>query len=225
MMQLTENTARMVRLPVTLLRETESHPESQLMVDLSALQTVGIVDVEGLPFGVEVERSETGFAVAVARILGPAKWQMGLRADCRSIHIDDPGFKIAQSLEGFVHIPRVNSSRQTVLYVVGDLQSIFEIVKWNHANDRPEDFFLADAHHRITIGEDCRFMEPAAGVRSGFQAMSSCGEFRSFCLSNFDVAHHGFELLLVDAWPHLGCRVEAVADFQRLHALDKFLHE
>jgi len=42
-------------------------------IDLCALQAVGIVDIERLPFGVEVDGGGSGFTVAIAGVLPASK--------------------------------------------------------------------------------------------------------------------------------------------------------
>src|SRR5579862_8484558 len=46
------------------------------VVDLGALQAIGIIDVERLPLGVEIESGHARFTMAVAGILDSAEWQM-----------------------------------------------------------------------------------------------------------------------------------------------------
>src|SRR2546429_6292964 len=49
------------------------------VVDLGALELVGIIDVDGLPFGEEINGGDGGFAVAIAGLLSAAKGQMRFR--------------------------------------------------------------------------------------------------------------------------------------------------
>ena len=42
-------------------------------VNLRALQLVAVIDVDGLPLGIEIQRGGGGLAVAVARLLGAAE--------------------------------------------------------------------------------------------------------------------------------------------------------
>src|SRR5580692_10833497 len=78
------------------------------VVDLGALQAIGIIDVERLPLGVEIESGHAGFTVAVAGILDSAEWQMRFGADRGRVHVDDSGFEIALRAEGVVHVAGVD---------------------------------------------------------------------------------------------------------------------
>src|ERR1700678_2818247 len=49
-------------------------------VDLRLLQLVGIIHVDRLPLGVEINRADSAFAMAVAGGLRPAEWQVHFRA-------------------------------------------------------------------------------------------------------------------------------------------------
>src|SRR5882762_8643678 len=84
-------------------------------IHLCALQAVGVIDIERLPFGVEVDGGRSGFAVAVASFLCPSKGKLDFRSDRGRIHVDDAGFKIPHGPICLIHIPRVDRSRQTVL--------------------------------------------------------------------------------------------------------------
>src|SRR5580658_3530101 len=55
--------------------------------------------------------------------------------------------------------------------------------------------------------------------------MSAGSQLRPFSATDAHVLDHRLQLLFVDAGAHLGGGVEAVADFHRFHARDKFLDE
>src|SRR5882762_4904731 len=65
------------------------------VVDLGALELVGVVDVEGFPFGVEIDGGDCGFAVAVAGFLSAAEGQVSFGADGSRAHIDHPAAETA----------------------------------------------------------------------------------------------------------------------------------
>src|SRR6266700_4616465 len=75
-----------------------------IVVDLGALEPVGIVDIHGLPLGEKIDRGDGGFAVAVAGLLRTAEGQVGLRANGRRVHVDNSGVEIASGLEGAGHV-------------------------------------------------------------------------------------------------------------------------
>src|SRR5712672_1433787 len=70
-----------------------------IVVDLGALEFVGIVDVDCFPFGEKIDGGNGGFAVAVAGLLGTAKGQVRLGADGRGIDVDNSRVEVARGLE------------------------------------------------------------------------------------------------------------------------------
>ena len=163
------------REPFASLRVT-SAPALQIglvVVDLSALEFVGIVDVDGFPFGEEIDGGDGGFTMAIAGLLGAAKGEMSFCADGGCIDVDDAGVKIAKSGEGSVDVAGVHGSGQAVGDAVGDVNSLLEIVDGNHRNDGTEDFFLSDVHLGIAIGEDGGLVKPSFGVSAFVESMAA----------------------------------------------------
>src|SRR5579862_2660446 len=150
---------------------------------------------------------------------------MGLRADRGRIDVDDARLQIALRDEGLVYVTGVNRSGEAVIHAVGDGDGLVEGVERHYRHHGPEDFFLADAHLRVAIGEHGRFVEPPARVRAGLQAVAAGGQLGAFVDTDADVFHHRLKLLLVNARAHLRGGVQAVAYFQRLHASHEFFDE
>src|SRR5271163_141392 len=135
-----------------------------LIIDLRALQTVGVIHVHRLPFGVEIQRGESRFAMAVARVLGAAKREVGFGADGGRVDVDDARFQITLGAERLIDVARVDRSRKTVLHAVGDGDGVVKRIERHHRDDRAENLLLADTHLRVAIGEDGRLVEPALRV-------------------------------------------------------------
>src|ERR1700732_2083530 len=114
--------------------------------------------------------------MAVAGLLNAAKVQMGFRTDCRRVHVDDPRLEISLRAERNIDVSGVDRRGQPVFHAVRDADRFLERVEWNHADDRAEDFFLADSHIRIAINEHCRLEKPAFGAIAAFDAMSAGSE-------------------------------------------------
>src|SRR5208282_1355102 len=131
------------------------------LVDLGALELVGIVDVDGFPLGEEVEGGDGGFAMAVAGLLGSAEGEVRFGADGGSVDVDDAGVEIAEGGEGGIDVAGVDGSGEAVGDIVGNFDSLLEIVDGNYRNDGAEDFFLGNAHLGRAIAEDGGFVEPA----------------------------------------------------------------
>src|SRR5882762_8913588 len=184
------------------------------VVDLGALEFVGVVDVEGFPFGVEIDRSDGGFAVAVAGFLRAAEGQVGFGADGWRVDVDDAGEQVADGVKGAIHVARVDRGREAVGHAVGYFHGFFQASDGDYRNHRAEDFFLRDAHLWIAVAEHCRFVEPTFGEGAVSQAMAASKKLGAFGLADLHVLHYGFELLLVDAGTHIDSWVEAIAEFQ-----------
>src|ERR1700758_1593472 len=126
------------KLPQRTKRDTEETPlwtsvssvVSGLVfaVDLRFLQFIGVVDIDRLPLGVEVNRADAALAVSVASGFGTAEGQMDLRANRRGIDVGDAGIQIANRGEGLVYIFRVDSRREAVLDSVGDFDGVFHAI-------------------------------------------------------------------------------------------------
>src|SRR5882762_7023052 len=184
------------------------------VVDLGALEFVGVVDVEGLPFGVEIDGGDSGFAVAVAGFLGAAEGQVGFGADGWGVDVDDAREQVANGVKGAIDVARVDRGREAVGHAVGYFHGFFQASDGDYRNHRAEDFFLRDPHPGIAVAEHRRFVEPTFGERAVSQATAAGEELGAFGLADLHVLHYGFELLLVDARTHIDSWVEAIADFQ-----------
>src|SRR5215469_7234769 len=101
------------------------------VVDLGALQLVGIIDVDGLPFGEEINGGDGGFAVAIAGPLGAAKRQMRFCPNGRRVDVDDSGVQVAHGLESAVHVSCVNRSGKAVRHAVCHLNGIVQAADRN----------------------------------------------------------------------------------------------
>src|SRR5216683_2519543 len=107
---------------------TGSITSELIVIDLSALELVRIVDVDGLPFGEEIDGGNGGFAVTVAGLLGAAEGQVCFSADCRSVYIDNSGIEIASGLEGAIHVARVDGGGESVSHAVRHIDGLFQAV-------------------------------------------------------------------------------------------------
>src|SRR4051812_41163461 len=134
-------------------------------VDLGALETVGIVYVNRLPFGIEIYGGLAALAVSVASGLGAAEGKMHLGSDSRRVHVRDSGIQVARGAEGGVHVAGVDGGRKAIDHVVGDLDGVVEAVGRDERDDRAEDLFLSNAHLGIDVAEDCGLEEVAVRVR------------------------------------------------------------
>src|SRR5919201_5063042 len=84
------------------------------VVDLGPLQAAGVVDVERLPFGEDVERGLAGLAVAVAGVLRAAERQVDLGSDRAGVDVRDAGVEVAHRAEGLVDVAAEDRRREAV---------------------------------------------------------------------------------------------------------------
>src|SRR5882762_4992182 len=107
----------------SLCRNVGSYPSKWedlfRVVDLGALEFVGVVDVEGLPFGVEIDGGDGGFAVAVAGFLGATEGQVGFGADGWGVDIDDASEQVANGVKCAIDVARVDRGREAIGHAVG----------------------------------------------------------------------------------------------------------
>src|SRR5580700_9092808 len=115
------------------------------IIDLCALQFVGVIDVDGLPGREEVE-SAIAFAMAVASVFDSAERQVHFCADGRRVDIGDSSLEVADGGKGAVYVFCVERSGEAVVDGVGDLDGIFEGGELDESDYRTKDFFARDAH-------------------------------------------------------------------------------
>ncbi len=107
------------------------------VVDLGALQLVGVVDVDRFPGGEEVDGA-VAFAVAVAGVLDAAEGQMDFGADGGRVDVGDAGLEVADGGEGAVHVLGVERGGEAVVDGVGDLDGLLEGVELDEATTGPK---------------------------------------------------------------------------------------
>ena len=113
------------------------------VVDLGALEFVGVVDVDRFPGGEEVDGA-VAFAVAVAGVLDAAEGQVDFCADGGRVDVGDAGFEVADGGEGAVEVLGVERAGQAVVDGVGDFDALLEGVELDEGDDGAEDFFAGD---------------------------------------------------------------------------------
>src|SRR5438105_1880880 len=123
-------------------------------VDLGLLEPARIVDVDRLPLSEDVKRGLTGFAVAVARLLRPAEWEMDLGADRPGIHVRDAGVQVAHRAESAVHVAREDRRGEPEADAVRGPHGLVEVPYRNQRRRRAEDLLLCDPHLRLDVAED-----------------------------------------------------------------------
>src|ERR1700691_1462126 len=100
-------------------------------VDLRLLQLVRIVDVDGLTFRIEIDRSDAALAVAVPCCFGASKGQIHFGADGGRVDVGDAGIQVANCRKSLVDVLRVKRGGQAVLDSIRDFDRVFEVVARN----------------------------------------------------------------------------------------------
>src|SRR5256885_13452497 len=121
------------------------------VVDLRALQLIGVVDVQRLPLGVEVDGGDGCLAMAIAGLLGAAKGQMRLGPNGRRIDINDAGEQIARRAEGAIHVARINRCGKAIGHAISHIDGFVEAADGDHRYDRPKNLLLRDAHFGAAV--------------------------------------------------------------------------
>src|SRR5580704_1927691 len=132
-----------------------------VVINLGALEFVGVVDVDGFPLREEVDGGDGGFAVAVAGLLGAAEGEMRFGPDSGRVHIDDAGVKVPHRGKGAIDVARIDGRGEAVRHAVGDFDSLLKTINRNERNHGTKDFFLGDAHFELAIAEDRWLVEPS----------------------------------------------------------------
>ncbi|MCY1561398.1 hypothetical protein D9M68_986490 [compost metagenome] len=71
---------------------------------------------------------------------------------------------VALEVRGVLQRAGADTRGQAVGAGIGQLQGVLVVVGGNGAGDRPEDFFLGDAHLRLGVDEQRRAHEVALGL-------------------------------------------------------------
>jgi hypothetical protein len=169
-----------------------------LGVDLRALQSPAVIDIERFPFAKGVERSLPGFARTVAGASRASKGELHLAANRAGVNIDDAGRQLPHRRKCSVDAPGVDGTDEAVGGVVIDGDGLLEAAGFDDAHDRAKNFLTRNAHRRGDIVEDGRMIEPAAAALAFGKTFAAREQPRAFVEANLDVALDSFQRGLVD---------------------------
>src|SRR5436190_14896623 len=190
-------------------------------VDLRLLELPRVVDVDRLPLGEDVERGLTGFAVAVAGVLGPAEREMHLGADRPRVDVRDPGLEVAHRAEGRVHVAGEDRRRKPELDPVRDADRLVDILHADQRGGGPEDLLLRDPHPGVDVTEDRRPVEVAVAEPVAAGHLAAGQELGALVLPDRRVRVDFLERALVDHRADVDAFLPAGAETQLLGGLDE----
>src|ERR671931_2023240 len=163
---------------------SESGRSSGSSVDLGLLELPGVVDVDRLPLGEDVQRGLARLAVAVPGVLRAAEGQVHLGADRARVDVRDPGHEVAHRAEGLVHVAGEDRRREAEADSVRDADRLVEVAHRDERRRRPEDLLLGDPHLRLDVAEDRRAVEVALVEAIPGRDLAAGEELRALVLAD-----------------------------------------
>src|SRR3954453_13396988 len=173
-------------------------------VDLGPLKPAGVVDVDRLPLGEDVEGGLARLAMAVPGVLRPAEREMDFGAGRAGVHIRDPCLEVAHRPKRLVHVAREDGGREPVLDPVRDANRLVEVAHLDERRGRAEDLLLRDAHLRVDVGEDRRAVVEALREVAVGRDLAAREEPRALLLAALRVRVDLLDCCLVDHGSDVG---------------------
>src|SRR4051812_23625575 len=167
------------------------------LVNLRLALGPGVVNVDDLELGVEVERDAALLARSNTGALHAAERNLRFTAGGAGVHVRDAGFNAINELENLGHVARVNRGAQPEAHAVGNFDGFFQILHANYGEDGAEYFLLGDAHSRLYVVEDGRRAEQALIVMAAAEAISAANQLGPFLLADFQMLENRVELRVV----------------------------
>src|ERR687886_2554815 len=136
----------------------------------------------------------------------------GAELDPVAVQRQAPRAHLAGDTHSPIQVLGPHASRQAVLRVVGNADSVVVIVKWDHNEHGAEDLVLGYPHGVVNVGEDRRLHVPALRLARGPAATH--GDRRTFPSPTSDVVLHAPPLAFRHQWADLGRGIMRIADPQ-----------
>src|SRR5579872_4919825 len=194
------------------------------LVKIAFALAAGVIEIDDLQIGVEIDGRVAHFARADAAIFRAAKRYMCFAADRWRIYVRHACLDLVDKFKNLVGIGRVDGARKAVAHGIRGRQGLVETLHADHAEHRPEDFLLRDAALDRDAVEHRRRDEPTAIEARASKAVAAANELR-FLPADFDVAQNGFQLRFVHERAHVDAGLEAIAHHVVPRALGEPLHE
>src|SRR4051812_3425277 len=203
-------------------------------VDLGLLELPGVVDVERLPLGEDVQRGLARLAMPVPCLLHPAEREVHLGADRAGVYVGDPCLEIAHCPEGPVHVAGEDRGRKPEADAVRDPDRLVEVLDGDQRGGRPEDLLLSDSHTGLDVGEDRRAVVEAVLEAVAGRYLAAGEQLRALVPTDARVGVDLLQRALVDHGPDIGVRLPAWTEPHPLRggdelglklAVDLFVHD
>lgn len=112
-------------------------------------------------------------------------------------------------------IHRENSAKKTVLTIVGNGNSLFEVLEFEHRQNRPKDLFLSDSHVRGDVDEKSWLNEESVTLDALSASRNDC----ALLLADLDVTQNTIKLLLRNHGAVSDCWFIKSSNFLRFHQM------
>src|SRR5208283_2126262 len=103
-----------------------------VIVYLCSLQRTAVIDIHSFPLCEKIVHRPASLSMAVAGLLHPTEWQVGLCPDCRNIDISNAGFDIPHRYKRFVDITSVDRRRKSIDGVVENRNALVQRFRTDH---------------------------------------------------------------------------------------------
>src|SRR5579859_6852711 len=105
------------------------------------------------------------------------------------------------------------------------MHGLIKAVNGDNAEHWPKDLFLSQPHARRYISKHGWLNKPTMRILAISQMPATTQQPGTFVLAYLYIAQHALELLLIDQWPHLRRRIQAIANPQLSGACNNLLSQ
>src|SRR5437016_6031699 len=119
-------------------------PRASLSVEVRLPRLTGVVVINGLDLGVELDRRLPLLPLPDPGVLDPAEGEVRLAADGGRVHVDDPALDLVDEAEDRRGIARVDARGELVTHAVRGVERLLETVDARDREDGAEDLLLRE---------------------------------------------------------------------------------
>src|SRR5215204_4999946 len=189
------------------------------LVEVPLTLTPGVIDVDDLQLGAEVERGRALLEGADARGLDAAEGDVRLAAGGGRVDVRHAGLDLVHEAEDAGRILCEDGRGEPELAVVGDLQGFVEVLDAQDGEEGAEDLLARDAHVGRDAVEDRRLDEETLAQARAGRRPAARYKLRAVLARHVHEGEDGLELARVNNRADLRLRAHAVAEPERFGAL------